>query len=97
MACWRIVLLLSANSTNPAGGKDAPQHTRVAGQSRNGDADMVVNVDQLLLVRRELAGAALEGEEHGVGRGTEPDGRTALLDGLERVLDLVQLALGRLG
>lgn len=58
---------------------------------------MVVNVDQLLLVRRELASRALEGEEDGMGTGAQSDSRTSLLDGLERVLDLMQLALRRLG
>lgn len=57
---------------------------------------MVVNVDQLLLVRRELAGRALEREEDGVGRRAQSNSRGALLDSLERVLDLVQLALRRL-
>lgn len=58
---------------------------------------MVVNADELLLVRGQLAGRALEGEEDGVRLGPQTDGSRALLDGLERVLHLVELALGRLG
>ena len=73
-----------------------PQDTRIRRQARNGNTDVVVNTDQLLLVRGELARRALEREQHGVRLGTDADRRRALLDCLEGVLDLVQLALRRL-
>lgn len=74
-----------------------PQDTGIAGEAGDRNTDVVVNADELLLVRGELAGGTLEREEHGVRLGAQADGCRALLDGLEGVLDLVELALGRLG
>lgn len=75
----------------------SPQNTRIRRQARDGNTDVIVNADKLLLVRGELARRALEREQHGVRLGAQTDGCGTLLDGLERVLDLVQLALRRLG
>jgi hypothetical protein len=94
----RARVLLCLLSTFPQSGDcDSPQHTRIRRQARNGNTNVVVNTDQLLLVRRELAGRTLEREQHGVGLGAQTDGGRTLLDGLEGVLDLVELALWGLG
>lgn len=84
-------------SVSGVGGDSLPQHTGVACQPSDSDTDVVVDLDQLLLVGCELARRALEREEDGVGFGPQSDGGGALLHGLEGVLDLVELALRRLG
>ena len=48
-------------------------------ETRDGDADMVVDFEHLLLVRSELRGGALEGGQHGVGLGAKPDAGAAFL------------------
>lgn len=75
---------------------DSPQNTGIRRKTRNGNTDVVVNTDQLLLVRGEFAGGALERQEDRMRLGADTDRGRALLDGLEGVLDLVELALRRL-
>lgn len=43
-----------------------PKHTRIARKSRKTHADMVVNLEHLALVRRQLTGRALQGHQDGM-------------------------------
>ena len=45
----------------------AQQRPAVADEARDGDAEVVVDLEDLRLVRGELGGGALEGGEDGVG------------------------------
>jgi hypothetical protein len=40
----------------PEPNADAPEHTSIARQTSNGNANMIVDPNELLLIRRELAG-----------------------------------------
>lgn len=72
------------------------QHPCIARQAGNGNADMVINLDKLLLVGRELSRRALEGQQDGVRFGAQADSCRALLDGFLGVFNLVQATLRRL-
>jgi hypothetical protein len=56
MACWRMWLLRSVRWASFAFQGNTPQYSRITRQSSDSDADMVIDPDHLLLVRRELAG-----------------------------------------
>ena len=69
---------------------------RVGLQPAHGAADVAVDLDDLLHRRRleqRRRHALLHAQHHALGR-RHPDGRAAQLDGLERVLDLEEAALG---
>ena len=65
------------------------EHARVSNKAGDGDAHMVVNLEDLLLVGRELAARALQRRHDRVFIRSEPDRCAALLYGLESILDLV--------
>lgn len=66
------------------------ENTAVGGETGNGDADVVINLEDLLLVGRELGIGLVDAGQHNVGLGSEPYRRRALLHGLHGVLHLEQ-------
>lgn len=69
----------------------------VRGESGEGDAEVVVQREDLFLVAGERGRPPLEGRQDGVRLVLEADRGRALLHGLHRVLDLVEAALRRPG
>lgn len=69
------------------------QHSGVARQPRDRDTDMIIDLDQLLLVRRELAGRAFERQEDRMRLGSQSDSCGTLLDGFLGVFHLMQATL----
>ena len=65
------------------------EHARVGNKAGDGDADMIVNLEDLLLVGRELAARALQRRHDRVFIRSKPDRCAALLYCLESVLNLV--------
>ena len=65
------------------------EHARVGNKAGDGDADMIVNLEDLLLVGRELAARALQRRHDRVFIRSKPDRCAALLHCLESVLNLV--------
>eukprot|EP00754_Rhynchopus_humris_P038009 Rhum_TRINITY_DN20710_c0_g1::Rhum_TRINITY_DN20710_c0_g1_i1::g.171904::m.171904 len=66
---------------------------RVAGNSRNGHARLVVELEHLFLVRRQLLlRRPLQGNKDNVRVAPRADGRAALLHSLHGVLDLIEAA-----
>ena len=66
------------------------ERARVGVEPRDRDADVVVDLEQLLLVSRQVVRRTLERGEHNVLRADDAKARRALLHGLHRVLDLEQ-------
>ena len=77
------------------GAQKLPQHARIRREARNGHANVLINLDNLFLVRGELAGGALESAKHHVRATAKAHGTRTLLYGLHSVLHLVQPTLGR--
>lgn len=68
----------------------AGENSAVGGETSNGDADVVIDLEDLLLVRRELGiGLVYTGQYH-MGLGSEPYGGRTLLHGFHGVLHLEQ-------
>jgi len=70
------------------------QHTTVGSETGHGDPDVIVNLEQLLLVSRELGGSLVHRGQHHMRPGSQPYGRTALLDSLHGVFHLMQAPRG---
>ena len=65
------------------------EHARVGNKAGDGDTNMIVNLEDLLLVGRELAARALQRRHDRVFIRSKPDRCAALLHCLESVLNLV--------
>lgn len=68
----------------------AGENTAVGRETGNGDTDVVVDLEDLLLVGGELGIGLVDAGQHDVGLGSEPNRRRALLDGFHGVLHLEQ-------
>lgn len=68
----------------------AGEHASVSGETSDGDTDVVVDLEDLALVGREVRGGLVDGGENDVGGGAEADGGSPLLDGLHGVFYLEQ-------
>ena len=64
------------------------EHTAIGGESSDGDTDVVIDFEDLPLVRRELRLGFIDGGEDDMGARSEPDCGGALLDGFHGVLYL---------
>lgn len=64
------------------------EHAAVGGEASNGDAYVVVDLENLLLVGRELGAGLVDACQDDVGLGSEADRGRALLHRLHRVLHL---------
>lgn len=62
----------------------------IGGEAGDGDADVVVDLEDLLLVGGELGVGLVDAGQHHVGLGSEADRRRPLLHRLHRVLNLEQ-------
>ena len=60
----------------------------IGGEAGDGDAHMVIDGEDLLLVGGQVAGGSLEGHQHGVGLGLQGHGGGALLHRLHGVFNL---------
>jgi hypothetical protein len=65
------------------------EHARVGNKAGDGDADMIINLEDLLLVGRELAARAFQRRHDRVFIRSEPDRCAALLYCLKSILNLV--------
>lgn len=68
----------------------AGKNTAVRGETGDGHADVVVNLEDLALMGGEVGGGLVDGGEDDVGGGAKADGGGPLLDGLHGVLHLEQ-------
>lgn len=73
-----------------------PQHSRIAGQTRNAYANVIVDLEELFLeTAQRSSNVSLHCHQHGMrGRSQCYDG-AALLHSFECILHLVKSALGR--
>mmetsp|Transcript_9986 Transcript_9986/g.18569 ORF Transcript_9986/g.18569 Transcript_9986/m.18569 type:complete len:202 (+) Transcript_9986:471-1076(+) len=83
------VLVIQTLVPHPLG-----QSPRIGRETGDADADVVVDVEDLLLVGGEFGDGAFEGADDGVGGGAEGDAGGALFDGFHGVFDLEEAAFG---
>ena len=60
----------------------------ISSQASNGDSNMVINGQDLLLMAGQLTGSSLQSNQHSVGVGLEPHCSRALLDCLHGIFNL---------
>ena len=66
------------------------EHPSVGGETSDGNADVIVDFEDLALVRRQLRRRLVHGGQHDVAFRPETHGRRSLLHGLHCVLHLEQ-------
>lgn len=80
--------LVSVTVVNTLGSHVPRQNTAVGGETGDSDADVVVDLEDLLLVRRELGVGLVNAAQDHVSLRSEPNCGGALLNGLHGVLHL---------
>ena len=89
---WRVVEVSRVKTLHP---HPPAERLGVRGESGEGDAEVVVQREDLFLVAGERGRPPLEGRQDGVRLVLEAYRGRALLHGLHRVLDLMEAALRR--
>ena len=80
-----VVRVSAVHTLRPHPARDGPG---VRSQTSDGDTDVIIQGEDLLLVRRQITGGSFQGHQHGVRVGLQPHGGGALLHGLHGVLHL---------
>ncbi len=87
-SAYREGRLVSEGVIDGLGSHITREYTAVGGESGNGDADVIIDLEDLLLMRGELRVSLVHASQNHMALRSQPYRRRALLHSLHRVLHL---------